>query len=350
MRFYNSRFLPNDDIISIVYISLLEDVLKSAGYAPPKNCGLAHDLTDFRQRISPDEYMDTLERMLNTTTASGLGFEYGKRLDMAAAGTVGQLIMSCRDIKQALESFLNYSPLLSLPIQFDISPEENRYHAEITRICPRETSNPVKWFLTESFLYCWLHQARFLSGKPLVFESVSVTYARPPHWRMYKNLLGCDVEFGATTTSVSADRDYMTSRILTSNEPVRALKERHCRNILQKWQSRLSIEEQIVSTLMDTLPRTPSLECMAEKLNQSRSTLCRKLRDSNTTYQAIVDNFRRDMAVELLKNTDLTICEVTEKLGFSDDSNFRRAFKKWTGITPSDIRGGNIPPADAAAK
>jgi AraC-like DNA-binding protein len=348
MRFYNSRFSLKDDIISIVYISLLEDVLKSAGYAPAKNCGLAQDLTDFRQRISPAEYMDTLERMLNPTVASGLGFEYGKLLDMSAASTVGQLMMSSRDIKQVFESFLNYYPLLSLSMQFDVSSENGCYRAEINRICPRETSNAVKWFLTECLLYCWLHQARYLSGKPLAFESVSITYERPPHWRMYKTMFGCDVEFGASTTSVTTDRDFMASRILTSNESVRALKERHCNVVLQKWQSRLSIEEQIVSTLMDTLPKTPSLECMAEKLNQSRSTLCRKLRDNNSSYQTIVDNFRQELAVDLLKNTDLTICEVTEKLGFSDDSNFRRAFKKWTGVTPSDIRGGDTPSAASA--
>jgi len=347
MRSSNDRFSLNDNSISIIYISLLHDVLKSAGHMPANHCGLAYDLTDHRQRISQAEYLATLERVLNPVITSELGFEYGKLLDISAAGTVGQLIMSCCDIKQALEAFLNYYPLLSLPVQFEISTEESGYRAEINHIYPQGASNAVKWFLTESLLYCLLHQARFLSGKPLTYNSISVTYARPPHWKMYKTIFGCDIEFSAATTSVSTDHEYMTSRILTSNEPVRALKERHCQKLLQEWQSHLSIEEQIMLILMDTMPDTPSLKLICEKLNQSRSTLCRKLRDNNTSYQSIVDDFRRNLALNLLKNTDLTISETAEKLGFSDDSNFRRAFKKWTGLTPSDVRSCASPLATA---
>ena len=158
---------------------------------------------------------------------------------------------------------------------------------------------------------------------------------------MYQGMFGCEVEFGAKTTAIFLDRDYMMSRIATSNETVRNIKETQCKTLLEKWHSELSIEEQITNQLIACMPIIPSLECMAEKLYQSRSTLSRKLRDSNTTYQIIVDDFRRDMALDLLNNTDLTICEVAEKVGFSDDSNFRRAFKKWTGIAPSDIRGSH---------
>ena len=69
MIFSNGRFSLNDNVLSIVYISLLEAVLKSAGYTPEKGGRTAQDLTDFQQRISPAEYMETLERMLKPTAA-----------------------------------------------------------------------------------------------------------------------------------------------------------------------------------------------------------------------------------------------------------------------------------------
>ena len=77
---------------------------------------------------------------------------------------------------------------------------------------------------------------------------------------------------------------------------------------------------------------------MAEELNMSRSTLYRRLQDEDYCYQTIIADFRRDQAMQHLKQTDLTICEIAEKLGFSDDSNFRRAFKKWTGTSPAESR------------
>ena len=83
---------------------------------------------------------------------------------------------------------------------------------------------------------------------------------------------------------------------------------------------------------------------MAEQLNLSRSSLYRRLREDDSNYQTIVDKFRRDQAIVQLKNNKYTICEIAEHLGFSDVSNFRRAFKKWTGYKPSDLRDGLIIP------
>jgi len=107
---------------------------------------------------------------------------------------------------------------------------------------------------------------------------------------------------------------------------------------MQKSKSQYSITERIHAILMRTLPNLPSLESMAAELNMSRSTLHRRLQNEDYGYQAIIAEFRRDQAVNYLKNTDLTIYEIAEKLGFSDDSNFRRAFKKWTGTSPSEVR------------
>jgi len=349
MKITSGTFSPHDKVMSILYVSLLKTTLESNGYALLGFQGSDRDLSDFRQRISTADYLAILEQSLKPTAASGLGFQYGGLFDMAAAGTVGQLIMSCRNIEQALEKILRYLPLLSLSFQLDVTRDKDCCRLEIDTKNTPEMSDPVKWFVVESLYYCLLKQARFLTNKPLVYQHTAVTYEQPPHWEMYQTMLGCKIEFGASTPSITVDRDYLSSTITTSNKAVMEMKERQCRAAMKKSKSQYPIRERVHAILMRTLPNLPSLKAIAAELSMSRSTLYRRLQDDDCGYQTIIAEFRRDQAVHFLKDTDLTIYEIAEKLGFSDDSNFRRAFKKWTGSSPSELRE-NIPLASGGIR
>jgi len=338
MRISGAGFSPDDKVLSMIYVSLLKTTLESEGYALLGFDGSDRDLSDYRQRISTADYLAILEQSLKPTAPCGLGFRQGASYTMATAGKMGQLLMSCGNLEQAYEKILRYLPLLSLSLQGEYTRDKDSYRVELDVNDSPEMSSPVRWFLIESMYYCLLSQASYLTGKSQVFQHAAVRYERPPHWEMYRTMLGCDVEFGASAPSYTVDRDFMTSTISTGNEAVMTMMERQCHETLQRWKWQLPIAEQIHAILMRRLPNLPSLECIAKELNMSRSTLYRRLQDEDYCYQTIIADFRRDQAVKYLKETDLTICDIAEKLGFSDDSNFRRAFKKWTGTSPSELR------------
>ena len=78
----------------------------------------------------------------------------------------------------------------------------------------------------------------------------------------------------------------------------------------------------------------PSHAAVATALNLSEKTLQRRLQDENTSYQQMLDEVRRDLAQHYLREGPMSVCEVTFRLGFSDQSSFTRAFRRWTGVTP----------------
>ena len=82
---------------------------------------------------------------------------------------------------------------------------------------------------------------------------------------------------------------------------------------------------------LDSRGSFPTAEAMARQLGHSVRTLHRRLADEGTNYQEIVDQVRRSLALEFLQNTSLTVEEIAERVGFSEASNFRKAFKRWTG-------------------
>jgi AraC-like DNA-binding protein len=327
-----------DSVLSILYLSLLNSLLTSEGYPLVGYKGSVVRFTNHRQRISPKQFYSILDQSLASPQTAGLGFQYGKLLDMSAAGTVGQLFMSCSTIEHAFEEFLSFYPLLSLSMQLDVCKEKSHSTAFIDRLYDDTLPKHVQWFLTEALLTCMITQSRWLTGKNLSFAKVKIAYPRPSHYRLYQSTFGCEVEFDCGRHSVQADQAMLGTPILTANNAVYEIKKSHCHEVLRHWESLFSIREQIYTLLKRTHPHIPSMELAAKKLHLSRSSLYRKLRVAETNYQRIVDDFRRDEAVEYLQHSKLTLCDIAENLGFSDASNFRRAFKKWTGVSPRNYR------------
>ena len=83
-----------------------------------------------------------------------------------------------------------------------------------------------------------------------------------------------------------------------------------------------------------------SAETVADHLRMSARTLSRRLADEGTSHKAILDELRADLARRYLEDAELAISEVAFLLGFSEPSAFHRAFKRWTGQTPSQFRKG----------
>ena len=89
----------------------------------------------------------------------------------------------------------------------------------------------------------------------------------------------------------------------------------------------------------------PSLEFISDMLATTPQTLRRRLQREGQGYQMIKDALRRDVAVEYLTQSDLTLLEVATRVGFSEASTFHRAFKGWTGLTPGAYRQAHNAPA-----
>ena len=82
-----------------------------------------------------------------------------------------------------------------------------------------------------------------------------------------------------------------------------------------------------------------SMEAIAAKIGGSRQTLYRKLRAEGVTFEQVLDDLRRKMALDYLQARKVSVNETAYLVGFSDPAAFSRAFKRWTGISPREARG-----------
>ena len=99
------------------------------------------------------------------------------------------------------------------------------------------------------------------------------------------------------------------------------------------------ISEKVRAELISRLPAgEPARADVAGVLNMSEKTLQRRLSDEDTSYQQVLDETRSELARQYLSERQLSVCDVTFRLGFSDQSSFTRAFKRWTGVSPGEFR------------
>ena len=101
---------------------------------------------------------------------------------------------------------------------------------------------------------------------------------------------------------------------------------------------RTDLVEGLQREIRKRLAAPPTLAQLAAPLNLSERTLRRRLEAAGTRYQALVDEARRDRALTLLGRADLALAEVAFQTGFGDLRNFRRAFRRWTGLAPQEAR------------
>jgi AraC-like DNA-binding protein len=156
------------------------------------------------------------------------------------------------------------------------------------------------------------------------------------HLRMCRSLIG---------------RDFSPLSVLDSGNPELArLSDAVAARYLARIE-RHNMAARVRTVLTQALQHgEPTQEEVAESLNVSARTLQRKLGGSGTTFRKILDEIRRAQALAHFSTTEMSVSEVTHLLGFSCSSSFTRAFKRWTGLSPSEWRAGSGSPTAHAPR
>jgi AraC-like DNA-binding protein len=115
--------------------------------------------------------------------------------------------------------------------------------------------------------------------------------------------------------------------------------ERHARSLSEAFAERSSLRERVRELIVE-MPRAgePSQTDVARKLGMSERTLHRRLREEGQTFADILDTVRRELALRYLADLDLAVYEIAFLLGYSDPSSFHRAFRRWMGDSPQEVR------------
>lgn len=178
-----------------------------------------------------------------------------------------------------------------------------------------------------------------LSGEPVRPLAVEFAHEAPASTRAHRLLFGVEPRFSAAINAIELDRKTLERPIPSADPALSAVIERHAETLLA---SRPEVESpaQRVRRLLAGMLREGevSLAAAAKRLGMSARSLQRRLSEEGLTFDAVLDDLRRELALRYLADPKIAIAEVAYLTGFSEPSAFHRAFKRWTGSTPGDAR------------
>jgi AraC-like DNA-binding protein len=160
----------------------------------------------------------------------------------------------------------------------------------------------------------------------------------PPCETEFKRFFRAPIHYNADENSIALPRTLVEAELPSGNIQV----ARECDRIIDTYLSHLDRSHVAARTrakLIEKLPAgTPSEGGIARALNLSVRSLQRRLSDEHTTFKQLLDDTRRELALQYIRDPSVTITEMTYLLGYSEPANFSRAFKRWTGSSPSAVR------------
>jgi AraC-like DNA-binding protein len=192
----------------------------------------------------------------------------------------------------------------------------------------------------EFFIAAVLLQARSLSGAPFIPERVWFAHPAPKDRSELFRLLGTSqVEFGGESNGMELGADLLALPIASADPTLLSLLDRCVDQdlALRASPSRfLGQVRQGISAKLSEEP--PSLAITARALRMSPRTLQRRIAAEGTSFQELVESVREELARVYVKDPKRSIGEIAYLLGYAELSPFLRAFKRWTGVTPSQFR------------
>jgi len=154
----------------------------------------------------------------------------------------------------------------------------------------------------------------------------------------YVKALDAPVTFGAERNTIRLDREKLHALLPGHNIDIVKANDRVVEHYLATMEPH-RVAAEVREILIQLLPSgKASQNRIAEHLHRSLSTLQRQLQTEGTNYQQIREETRRILAQDYVSDGELSLSQIAYLLGFSDQSNFSRAFKRWTGVSPREYR------------
>ena len=287
-------------------------------------------------RVSFAKMNELWSNAIAITNDPWFGFSVGKMARPGDFFVLGHAWLASETLKGALRRLCRYGRVLttqgstlSLVEQGDTCVLTETYSDDVV---PRQKAAKDAGFVA------LLRLSDFVTQEPVRPISVSLTINPKFESARYAELFQCAVTYGAKEDMWVYDARALDQRLAGNIPDVAEASDRIAADYIQSLDSG-TVATAVRSMIMQTLPsgRT-NQDTVARRLHRSRSTLQRQLSAEGTSYRDILESTRQALAERYLAGGEYSQVQVAFMTGFADQSNFARAFKRWTGVSPGEFQ------------
>lgn len=284
--------------------------------------------------VPADQFFELHEALNEKIPNSPL--RVGEKMKMDDYGVLGLSWKTCSKARDIFDRSVRYFNLLTNTYVFKVEDEDELSKIYLFREAYRKgvaLSNVATFSSTVTVIQA-------ITEKEIFPVEVSFKHDAPPDVAAYAERFQCPVHFNQETNFIAFKKSDLDTRTAKADISInRFLEERVEEEAKGLEVSSNKLVEDIRKLIVDALPSgIPAVDHIAEHLGMSNRTLTRRLSGHGYTFRELVSSTQRKIATDQLKNTDCTIGEIAFQTGFSEQSAFNRAFKRWTGQSPIAFR------------
>jgi AraC-like DNA-binding protein len=286
-------------------------------------------------RVTYQQRIDQLSNMLDLLGMNGAWLESPHTVTISDYGLLGYAMMSSATLEQAVQIAVKYHKLAGamFELAFDVDGDE-----AVLRIDHLLPGGRVGQYTVEELFVGISRLIGLLLGRDHKPSRILLNYEAPEYAEKHLQCFRCPVIFDQPSCQYRFSREELAESLAEADANTARICEESCRKLLNQMEIEDDIISRICYLLLSTPGEFPKLDAVANKLSLGARTLRRRLNDLGTSYQRILDDVRRELAIEYLRTTNLTVQEIAELLGYSEVTNFRRAFMRWVELSPYQYR------------
>ena len=306
-------------------------LLKSCGVDPENRVNPA-------QMVPADRHYAVWETIMRQLQSPGFPLRYAATIRPEDYGALGLAGKTAPNLRAAWDRAVRY--LIVLTNSSWLECREGTTASQL--IFRREGRRSLGLrCATEAALAELVHFAREITGVNLMPVRMCFQHRAPGDTAEHERFFGGELSFGDELDCIEFMPSHLDLPVLRADDGM----ARFFIDQLDQTKQGLTIERSLAQSLKrlicDALPSgPPAMDDVAQRLGMSPRTLQRRLAEVDTTFQKFLENTRRDLSKHLLQRTGHPLAEIAFLLGFSEQSAFQRAFKRWNGLTPAEFRAG----------
>jgi len=279
-----------------------------------------------------------LVRAIELTGDAEFSLRLGQDVKLTQFGALGFAVMSCETLRDALGLLIRYHPLMGMGLQWRLTKGERT-----TRLAPvlAGLQTDVLQAFMEANLSALAAAGRELLGRPLTSIVFHLSYPAPDHAQSYQKYIHAPTEFEQPDCEIALPNWLLDQSIRTGNPAGHAVFRAQCEEMLRTLSAREGVSASVRRIILQGGRSALDIEWVARELAYSERTLRRRLDDEGTSFRSICDEVRNLLSQNYLSSTQLTVSEIAELLDYAEPASFRRAFKRWNGVTPQTFRQGD---------
>ncbi len=291
-------------------------------------------LADAEARVSPAQFCVAWAEALRASGSPTLALDIAEATPPGAFGIVEYVCRSAPTLGAALEQWVRYLGILDDAVQVALVEEGANVALRVTEEseAPAPASHELCFALVVRHARAMLGPSFRASAVHFDHRVADATAAR------HRAFFGAPVRFGAKHTELILTKGALATALPTADPNLLSILEPAAEEKRSKRATHPLVTEQVRRALRAALSSDDAqLDGVAKRLGMTGRSLQRRLKDEDTSFQAVREGMRRELADRYLEQ-GMSFSEISFLLGFSEPSAFFRAFKRWTGLTPFERR------------